>query len=366
MACKQCSADATAAASSPHSIPSRDASEAGDASGQETREEVRPRTDGASSGAESPEPGARGPLGQGTAALELGYELLEVVGSGAYATVVAARDRVTGEMVAMKRQVFEPHEMFDGVPGRIFREASALRDFEHPNVVLLKEVLMRPDECDMIFEYVPDDLHGVLKGHWREGTKLPMASVLQYSQGLLSGTHACHIRNIIHRDLKPRNLLIHPVDGVKICDFGIARVLSPPHTNYTPNLVTLWYRCPELLLGAGTCYGLEVDVWSCGCILAEMATNRPTFPGDSEIGTAFKIMGLLGSPTEETWPGFEKTLVHWSARFPRFPPSGLRSLHSERPELGEAGVDMLRALLAMNPASRPTARRARDHAFLMT
>ncbi|CAK0898039.1 unnamed protein product, partial [Prorocentrum cordatum] len=108
----------------------------------------------------------------------------------------------------------------------------------------------------------------------------------------------------------------------------------------------------------------EVDLWSAGCILAEMATSHPTFPGDSEIGTAFKIMQLLGSPTEASWPGFEKILAHWSPQFPRWPPGDLAPIRELRPELGEVGLDLIHALLVMNPAARLTARRARAHAFL--
>jgi serine/threonine protein kinase len=167
----------------------------------------------------------------------------------------------------------------------------------------------------------------------------------------------------MHRDLKPQNLLIHPVDGVKICDFGLARTFSRPVGQYTPEVISLWYRGPEILLGCAQ-YGPEVDIWSAGCIFAEMSTGYPTFPGDSELGTAFKIMRLLGCPTELSWPGFEHHLRYWSPHYPRWQPTDLGSIYERRPEIGEAGMDLLRALLVMNPASRVTARRAGAHAFL--
>merc|ERR550532_390726 len=142
---------------------------------------------------------------------------------------------------------------------------------------------------------------------------MPFENVLRYSQELLSGIHGCHVRLIIHRDLKPQNILIGK-DGLKICDFGLARNFSLPIKPYTHDVITLWYRAPELLLGAEK-YGPEVDIWSAGCIIAEMASGYPTFPGDSEIGTIFKIMKFVGSPTEETWPGYH-TLEHWKKTFP--------------------------------------------------
>ncbi|CAK0834365.1 unnamed protein product [Prorocentrum cordatum] len=272
-----------------------------------------------------------------------------------------AEDRETDDRVALKRPG-PGEDRGDGLPAHVLREVSLLRDLVHPNIVRLRDLQVGGlGGLELIFEYVPDDLHQVLKGHRREGTQLAMEEVLRYSQDLLTGAHACHVRMVIHRDLKPQNLLIHPVDGLKICDFGLARTFSLPVQSYTQEVITLWYRGPELLLGYPN-YGTEVDIWSTGCILAEIATAYPIFPGDSEIGTAFKIMQLLGSPTEATWPGFERTLSLWSPSFPRWPPTGLEAIRDRRPELGDAGMDLIRSLLTLCPSSRPTARRARAHA----
>ncbi|CAK0862360.1 unnamed protein product [Prorocentrum cordatum] len=289
------------------------------------------------------------------------YELVEVIGEGAYGTVHLARDRDTGEQVAVK-QLKLGGDFADGVPAHVVREVSLLRDFVHPNIVQLKDCQNTGvSEYQLIFEYVPDDLYRIMRGQRREGVRLPMSKVLGYSRDLLSGVYACHARLIIHRDLKPQNLLVHPVHGLKICDFGLARTLSVPSRAYTPEIVTLWYRCLELLLGRRT-YGAEVDIWSVGCIVAEMAAGHAIFPGDCEIGTCFKIMQLVGSPTEATWPGFEQMLPLWSKRFPTWPASDMRAIRDARPELGEAGIDLVRSLLSLNPSSRPIARRARAHA----
>jgi len=297
------------------------------------------------------------------AAMAQRYEPLEVVGRGAYGTVFLARDRDTNERVALKRFMFDEGHS-DGVPADVIREVSLLRDFAHRNIVQLKDFqIVSMVEYQLVFEYVPDDLHQVLKGYRLAGTQLPLADIFHHFAGLLNGLHACHSVGIIHRDIKPQNILIHPVDGLKICDFGLARTFWRPAHKYTREVVTLWYRGPELLLGHPQ-YGPEVDLWSAGCVLAEMATGRPTFPGDSEITTVFKILELLGTPTEATWPGFEHHLAHWSPHFPKLPPTDLGSIRERRPELSEAGMDLLRSLLVMNPASRLTARRAKAHAFL--
>ncbi|CAK0868469.1 unnamed protein product [Prorocentrum cordatum] len=116
-----------------------------------------------------------------------------------------------------------------------------------------------------------------------------MVRVLHYFVDLLSRIHACHVHLVTHRDLKPQNVLIRPVDGLEIGDFGFVRTLLFPIQKYTQDVITLWYRGPELLLGRPL-YGPEVDLWSPGCIFAEMATSQPTFPGGSDIGTFFKIM----------------------------------------------------------------------------
>ncbi|CAK0852957.1 unnamed protein product [Prorocentrum cordatum] len=180
----------------------------------------------------APEPDADEPDWAGAADLQR-YEVMHVIGTGVYGTVFVARDRETDGRVAIKSLTIDDAQG-DGVPAHVIREVSLLRDFVHPNIVELKDLQVNgPTEYQLIFEYVPDDLHRILKGHRREGTQLLMEEVLRYSQDLLNGIHACHARMIIHRDLKPQNLLIHPVDGLKICDFGLARIFSFPVQSYT-------------------------------------------------------------------------------------------------------------------------------------
>lgn len=221
--------------------------------------------------------------GRHGAGLEDRYEKLGVIGSGVFGTVYKARDRETDAIVAMKHLHLEGSDLCDGVPAQVIREVSLLRDFVHPNIAELRNIQINGlGDYDLILEYIDVELHTLLRQHRKDKDFMPMDQVTRYTQDLLNGIHACHVRLIIHRDLKPQNILIGK-DGLKICDFGLARVYSLPIKLYTHDVVTLWYRAPEILLGVPK-YGPEVDIWSAGCIVAEMATCYPTFPGDSEIG----------------------------------------------------------------------------------
>uniref|UniRef100_A0A7S1WBM2 Cyclin-dependent kinase 2 homolog n=1 Tax=Alexandrium catenella TaxID=2925 RepID=A0A7S1WBM2_ALECA len=289
------------------------------------------------------------------------YERLGDIGSGVFGTVQKARNRETNAIVAIKHLRLEGNDLCDGVPAQVIREVSLLRDFAHPNIAELLSIQINGmGDYNLILEYVDAELHAVLRNHRKAGTLMMMHQVAKYAQDLLSGIHACHVRMIIHRDLKPQNILIGE-NGLKICDFGLARVYTLPVKLYTHDVITLWYRAPEILLGVQK-YGPEVDMWSAGCIITEMATSYPTFPGDSEIGTIFKILKLLGTPTEESWPGFSK-LEYWKDTFPRWPPTGLEPIRTMQPELEGVGMDLITHLLDMNPQSRLSARRAKSHAF---
>jgi len=286
------------------------------------------------------------------------YEQLNVVGVGVYGTVHRARNTTTGEIVAIKRLHID-EDVWEGIPAHVIREVSLLRHLEHPNVVKMIDMCISgAQDYNLIFEYLESDLYRVLKNHRRAGGQMPMEHVLRYSYQLLSGLQACHVRLILHRDLKPQNLLIGR-DGLKIGDFGLARMFRLPVRPYTHDVVTLWYRAPEILLGSQQ-YATAVDIWSAGCIVAEMAVGLPLFPGDSEIGTVFKIMKMLGTPTEEIWPGLSQ-LEHWKTSFPLWPITDLEPLREQRPELGEDGMDLLRQLLRLCPLARITSRRAKAH-----
>lgn len=160
-------------------------------------------------------------------------------------------------------------------------------------------------------------------------------------------------------DLKPQNILVSRDGQLKIADFGLARAFVPPIRPFTHEVVTLWYRAPEILLGCKT-YALPVDIWSVGTILGEMVTKKPMFPGDSEVDELFKIFRLMGTPNEQTWPGVT-SLQDWNRDFPIWP-----SLNVARfvPGLSEEGVDLLEQMIVLDPKRRISAQQALEHPFL--
>lgn len=288
------------------------------------------------------------------------YEHEKVIGVGVYGTVYKGRHRETDRVVAIKKLRIE-EDFGQGVPSHVLREIGLLVDFKHPNIVELLDVhTTSPYDYSLVFEFVDGDLHHLLKSYRKSEITIPMELARHYAYDLLNGLHACHVRLILHRDLKPQNVLIGR-NGLKIGDFGLSRLYSLPIRSYTLDVVTLWYRAPEILLGCQR-YGPEVDIWSAGCIIAEMLVGGPIFPGDSEIGTIFKIFKACGTPTEESWPELSQ-LDNWRPTFPKWPDTKLEGVISSRPEMGTDGADLLRSLLAMNPQVRSSARRARASAF---
>lgn len=176
---------------------------------------------------------------------------------------------------------------------------------------------------------------------------------------MLLGVEQCHRHRVIHRDLKPQNILIDTSNGlVKLADFGLARSFSLPLRPYTHEVVTLWYRSPEVLLGQNV-YSPAIDIWSLGCIFAELASGNPIFQGDSEIDQLFKIFKNLGTPDASVWEDVER-LPGYNSLFPKFP---LRSIRYLVPEMDPVGLDLLAHMLRFNPAHRITAAEALAHPY---
>lgn len=179
---------------------------------------------------------------------------------------------------------------------------------------------------------------------------------------LVSGVAYLHDTWILHRDLKTSNLLLNNRGQLKIADFGMARYYGDPPPNMTQLVVTLWYRAPELLLGAKN-YGTAVDMWSVGCIFGELLTREPLLQGKNEVDELSKIFELCGIPTDESWPGFRRLPNARSLRLPKNPASQGSVLRAKFPLLTTSGSQLLTSLLDLNPARRPSAKQMLDHEF---
>lgn len=282
------------------------------------------------------------------------YRKIEKIGEGTYGVVYKAEDTQTGRTIALKKVRLETED--EGIPSTAIREISILKELQHQHIVSLLDVISHSKKLYLVFEFLDQDLK-----HLMDKRKQPLSGRLlkTYLYQMLDGILFCHTHRIIHRDMKPQNLLISK-DGqtIKLADFGLARAFQVPLHTYTHEVVTLWYRAPEILLG-NKHYCPAVDLWSVGCIFAEMATKRPLFPGDSEIDELYKIFRLMGTPNEQIWPGVSR-LPDYHAVFPLWKP---QPLSSAVPTLERDGLDLLGRMLVYDPNQRITAKAALAHQY---
>nr|XP_046176520.1 cyclin-dependent kinase 15 isoform X3 [Oncorhynchus gorbuscha] len=225
------------------------------------------------------------------------YLNLEKIGEGTYATVYKGISRINGHLVALKVIRMKTEE---GVPFTAIREASLLKGLKHANIVLLHDIIHTKEALTFVFEYVQTDLAEYMTQH---PGGLHSYNVRIFMFQLLRGLSYIHGRRILHRDLKPQNLLISYLGELKLADFGLARSKSIPCQTYSSEVVTLWYRPPDVLLGS-TDYSTALDIWGAGCIFIEMLQGTPAFPGVADVFEQLqKIWAVVGVPTEEMWPG---------------------------------------------------------------
>lgn len=283
----------------------------------------------------------------------LNYQKQEKLGEGTYGVVFKAIDKRTGDTVALKRIRLDQEE--EGIPATSIREISILNELKHPNVVALYEVINSQGKLTLVFEYLERDLKKFL-----DNQRKPLQPLLikSYAYQIIAGLCYCHCHRIIHRDMKPQNLLLNRSGFIKLADFGLARAFTIPLRNYTHEVVTLWYRAPEVLLGSQY-YSLPIDIWSTGCIIAEMITRKPLFPGDSEIDELFKIFQILGTPTEENFPEVTK-MPAYSSTFPKF---HRKDLSEVIPDADPLCLDLIEQMLRYDPANRISAKAALDHPY---
>jgi len=285
------------------------------------------------------------------------FKKLNKIEEGTYGIVYRAQDRETGEIVALKHLKLEKER--EGFPVTSLREINALMSCKHQNIVNIREVVVgsKLDQVYIVMDFIEHDLRGLMD---EMPQPFGLAEVKTLLKQLLSALDTMHGHWVIHRDLKTSNLLLNNRGEIKVADFGLARKLGePPSGKLTQMVVTLWYRAPELLMGE-TVYSWPVDIWSAGCIFAELLSGKPLFPGKSEPDQIHKIFSLLGQPNERCWPGFAQ-LPHAAKIAPVNNYYNL--LANAYPQLSKNGLDLLKSLLAYDPKRRPTAAEAWDHPF---
>ncbi|KAG4968390.1 hypothetical protein JHK87_034041 [Glycine soja] len=278
------------------------------------------------------------------------------IGQGTYSSVYRARDLETNKIVALKKVRFA--NMDPESVRFMSREIIVLRRLDHPNVMKLEGMITSrfSGSLYLIFEYMDHDLAGLAA---IPNIKFTEAQIKCYMQQLLRGLEHCHSRGVMHRDIKGSNLLLDSNGNLKIGDFGLAALFQPSHGQpLTSRVVTLWYRPPELLLGA-TDYGVTVDLWSAGCILAELFVGKPIMPGRTEVEQLHKIFKLCGSPSEEYWK--KSKPPHATVFKPQQPYKCVISQTFK--DIPSSALSLLEVLLSVEPKDRGTASLALQHEF---
>lgn len=285
------------------------------------------------------------------------YQRLNRIQEGTYGVVYRAQDKQTGQIVALKKVKMAREK--NGFPLTSLRETTILMAHRHPNIVGVKEIVVGSSNLNNIFivmEFLDHDLKDLM-----EDMKAPFlaSEVKCLMKQLLQGMEFLHDNWILHRDLKTSNLLLSNRGILKIADFGLAREYGSPLKPYTFEVVTEWYRCIELLLGARV-YSTAVDMWSVGCIFAELISKKPLFPGRSQIDMIDKIFKLLGLPNETIWPGYSDLpeVKRTNFKGPKY--NNLRNMF---PFITDAAVQLLNSFLTYDPSRRISASAALDHPY---
>ncbi|NWV94820.1 CDK15 kinase, partial [Machaerirhynchus nigripectus] len=284
------------------------------------------------------------------------YVHLEKLCEGSCATVYKGISRINSQLVALKVIKLEAEE---GVPFTAIREASLLKCLKHANIVLLHDIIQTKETLTFVFEYMHTDLAQYMGQH---PGGLHYCNVMLFMFQLLRGLAYIHQQHILHRDLKPQNLLISCLGELKLADFGLARAQSIPRQTYSSEVVTLWYRPPDVLLGA-TGYSSDIDIWSAGCIFVEMIQGQPIFAATSGTHEQLeKIWAVLGVPTEDTWPGLSKLPDYNPELVASRRPQRLRVI-CDRMSRVPAAENLASRMLTAFPRGRISAQGALLHGF---
>lgn len=279
------------------------------------------------------------------------YRKIDVLGEGQFATVYKAEDTENdNRIVAVKKiKLGKKEEAQDGINRTALREIKLLQELHHPNIIGLLDVFGHKSNISLIFDYMDADLEMIIKDR---AILLPPGHIKAYSIMMLQGLEYLHAHWVLHRDLKPNNLLINSKGELKITDFGLAKTFGSPNRILTHQVVTRWYRSPELLFGAKL-YGTGIDIWAMGCIIAELLLRVPFLPGESDLGQLTKIFEVCGTPTEEVWPKVEDL-----PDFVKFKPMPAQQLKDIFSAAGDDLLELLESCLMLDPSKRCTATQA--------
>ncbi|XP_031797375.1 cyclin-dependent kinase-like 2 isoform X1 [Sarcophilus harrisii] len=283
------------------------------------------------------------------------YENLGLVGEGSYGAVMKCKNKNNGRIVAIKK--FLESEDNKTVKKIVTREIKLLKQLRHENLVTLLEAFKKRKRWYLVFEFVD---HTILDDLDLFPNGLEYPNVQKYLFQIIKGIEFCHNHNIIHRDIKPENILISKSGVVKLCDFGFARMLGAPGEVYTDYVATRWYRAPELLVG-DIKYGKAVDIWAIGCLLIEMFTGQPIFPGDSDIDQLYHIVKCLGNLIPRHQELFYKNQLLAKVKLPEAEVA--QSLESRFPKLPTVVIDIAKKCLQIDPDKRPFCDELLHHDF---
>ncbi|XP_023723749.1 cyclin-dependent kinase 11B isoform X3 [Cryptotermes secundus] len=288
------------------------------------------------------------------------FQCLNRIEEGTYGVVYRARDKRTEEVVALKRLKMEKEK--EGFPITSLREINTLLKAQHPNIVTVREIVVgsNMDKIFIVMDYVEHDLKSLMETMKQKKQVFIPGEVKCLMQQLLRAVAHLHDNWILHRDLKTSNLLLSHKGILKVGDFGLAREYGSPLKGYTPIVVTLWYRAPELLLCTKE-YSTPVDMWSVGCIFGEFLSMEALFPGKSEVDQLNRVFKDLGTPNERIWPGYSKLPAVQRVTFTEYPVSQLRSRFGTM--ITDLGMDLMNRFLTYDPAQRVTAEDALHHDY---
>lgn len=282
------------------------------------------------------------------------YQKIEKIGEGSYGIVYKGRDRNTGKLVALKKIRSESET--EGIPATTVREILLLKNLKHSTIINLMEIIYSEERMYLVFEYVETDLKRLIDEYSSRNKYFSDENVKKMAMQLCTAVDFCHSKCIFHRDLKPQNILVDGNFNIKLADFGLGRAATIPLRKYTTQIITLWYRPPELLLGSKY-YDSSVDMWSLGCILAEIHSLMPLFMGDSDIDQLVKIYRILGPPDENSWHGVE-SLPKYRKEISKYKAKGFSGI------ITDASLEaLIKRMLIYDPLQRITAKEALEEEY---